>query len=200
MSNLKKETKQLLFQIPKKSSKIQKKTTKSSRANHNILMLQKSVGNQAVQQLMKNSIIQAKHTTSQSNNKYEEKKEKQEKPRDKAIEAIAKATLIMFLKTSAGKSYKKKLLNFLNKPVGLGIPIIAPIPKKFVLAGIGGTSLLSYMFAKNMNMPQGLISLVPKVVKLDINQNLTLSVQPIFKGKLNKPKELGGILNLTINF
>jgi len=143
-------------------------------------------------------VLQQKGTNPLNISRKKDKKEEKVTPKDKAIKATGKATLIMFFKTSIGKKYKKKLLNFSQKPLGMGIPIIAPIPRGIALAGLGSIPILSYMYAKNMNMPQGLVDLIPKFAKIDINKNISLSFQPIFKGKLNKPKEIGGIINFTI--
>jgi len=116
----------------------------------------------------------------------EDKKEDKETPKDKAIKAIAKASIQTFFKTGLGKNFKLKLKKFVKTPTGI------------TLTSIGGVSMLSYLFAKKMDMPQNLISLVPKFAKIDINKNISISFQPIFKGKLNKPKEIGGIINFTI--
>ena len=130
------------------------------------------------------------HTIQQSGSdisRKEEKKEEKETPRDKAIKAAGKAAVLTFLKTGIGQKFKLKLMKFAKTPGGI------------TLAGIGGSSALSYMFAKNMDAPQGLVGLVPKFAKIDVSENMTLSFQPIYKGKLGqKPKEWGGMINLTI--
>jgi len=130
------------------------------------------------------------HTIQQSGSdisRKEEKKEAKETPRDKAIKAAGKAAVMTFLKTGIGQKFKLKLMKFAKSPGGI------------TLVGIGGASALSYMFAKNMDVPQGLVGLVPKFAKIDVSENMTLSFQPIYKGKLGrKPKEWGGMINLTI--
>jgi hypothetical protein len=130
------------------------------------------------------------HTIQQSGtniSRQENKKEEKEKPRDKAIKAAGKAAVKTFFKTKLGEKFKLKLMKFAKTPGGI------------TLAGIGGASALSYMFAKNMDAPQGLIGLVPKFAKIDLSKNMTLSFQPIYKGKLGqKPKEWGGMINLTV--
>lgn len=130
------------------------------------------------------------HTIQQSGSdisRKEEKKEEKETPRDKAIKAAGKAAVMTFLKTGIGQEFKLKLMKFAKTPGGIA------------LAGIGGASALSYMFAKNMDAPQGLVGLVPKFAKIDLSENMTLSFQPIYKGKLGqKPKEWGGMIDLTI--
>lgn len=130
------------------------------------------------------------HTIQQSGtdiSRKEEKKKEKETPRDKAIKAAGKAAVKTFFKTKLGENFKLKLMKFAKTPGGI------------TLAGIGGASALSYMFAKNMDVPQGLVGLVPKFAKIDLSENMTLSFQPIYKGKLGqKPKEWGGIINLTL--
>ena len=130
------------------------------------------------------------HTIQQSGSdisRKEEKKKEKETPRDKAIKAAGKAAVMTFLKTGIGQKFKLKLMKFAKTPGGI------------TLAGIGGASALSYMFAKNMDVPQGMVGLVPKFAKIDLSENMTLSFQPIYKGKLGqKPKEWGGMINLTI--
>jgi len=58
MSEFKKTTKKALLPTSKKSSAVQKKKTSFSTKSNNILMLQKRVGNQAMQQLFKTEVIQ----------------------------------------------------------------------------------------------------------------------------------------------
>ena len=72
MSDLMKTTKKPTLQAHKKNSAIQKKPTTLQKPANDILMLQRSVGNQAVQRLMNNGIIQAKLTIGQPNDKYEQ--------------------------------------------------------------------------------------------------------------------------------
>jgi hypothetical protein len=115
------------------------------------------------------------------------RKEEKEKPKDKALKVAGKAAVKTFLKTPLGKNFKLKLKKIVKTPTGI------------TLAGISGVSALSYMFAKNMDVPQSLIGLVPKFAKIDLNKNISISFQPIYKGKFrNRPKEFGGIINLTI--
>jgi len=71
MSDLKKTSKKTTPQAPKKNV-LQKKKTNLSKPDNDILMLQKRVGNQAVQRLVNSRIIQAKLTVGQPNDKYEQ--------------------------------------------------------------------------------------------------------------------------------
>jgi len=76
MSEFKKTTKKAVIQRAKKNNAIQKKKVAFSKPANDISMLQKSVGNQAVQRLMKSGVIQAKLTIGQPNDKYEQEADK----------------------------------------------------------------------------------------------------------------------------
>jgi len=107
--------------------------------------------------------------------------------KDKAIAVAAEAAIKIFLKTKIGKNFKLKLIKFAKTPDGI------------TLVGMSGVAILAYMFAENMDVPQDLIGLVPKIAKIDLNKNMNISFQPIYKGKFReKPKEFGGIINLNI--
>lgn len=60
MSDLKKISKKTTLQAPKKNRVVQKKKTDVSKPANDILMLQRSVGNQAMQQLFQSEILQKK--------------------------------------------------------------------------------------------------------------------------------------------
>jgi len=72
MSNLKKTIKKAVVQSPKKNRTIQKKKVALTKSSNEISMLQKNMGNQAVQRLMHSGVIQAKLTIGQPNDKYEQ--------------------------------------------------------------------------------------------------------------------------------
>jgi len=72
MSEFKKTTKKAVIQTAKKNNAIQKKKVAFSKPANNISLLQRSIGNQAVQRLMESGVIQAKLTIGQPNDKYEQ--------------------------------------------------------------------------------------------------------------------------------
>jgi len=50
-----------------------------------------------------------------------------------------------------------------------------------------------------MEVPQGVVNLVPKIAKVELGKDIEIAFQPIYKGKLGeKPKEWGGMVTLTI--
>ena len=58
---------------------------------------------------------------------------------------------------------------------------------------------LAVGFAENMEVPQGLVDLVPKILKFEVGKDMEIALQPIYKGKLGeKPREWGGMLTFTI--
>jgi len=58
---------------------------------------------------------------------------------------------------------------------------------------------LTAAFAEKMEVPQGLVGLVPKIAKFEVGKNIEVSFQPIYKGTFGeKPKEWGGMVYLTV--
>jgi hypothetical protein len=58
---------------------------------------------------------------------------------------------------------------------------------------------LAAMFAEKMEVPQALVDIVPKILKLELGKDVELAFQPIYKGKFGeKPKEWGGMVTFTV--
>ncbi|MBE0430683.1 MAG: DUF4157 domain-containing protein [Dehalococcoidia bacterium] len=61
------------------------------------------------------------------------------------------------------------------------------------------TTVMSALFAANMDLPKAACALIPKLAKIELDKDIELGFQPIYKGKLTgKPNEWGGMVTLTI--
>lgn len=90
-------------------------------------------------------------------------------------------------KTEEGKKIVAKLKGALTSEEGIAILSTLAVPT------------LAIGFAEKMEVPQGAIDLVPKILKFEVGKEMEIALQPIYKGTLGeKPKEWGGKLTFTI--
>ena len=90
-------------------------------------------------------------------------------------------------KTKEGKMIGAKLKEALTTEEGMITLSMLAVPA------------LAVGFAENMEVPQGLVDLVPKILKFEVGKDMEIALQPIYKGKLGeKPREWGGMLTFTI--
>jgi len=100
---------------------------------------------------------------------------------------IAATVIKAFSKTESGKKVTKKLKEVATTKEGIAFLSMVAIPT------------IATMFAEKMEMPRGLVSLVPKIAKIELGNDMEIAFQPIYKGKFGeKPKEWGGKILFTI--
>jgi hypothetical protein len=100
---------------------------------------------------------------------------------------VAAKVLEAVSKTELGKKCTKKLMTAATSKEGIAVISTLAVPA------------LTVAFAEKMEVPQGLVGLVPKIAKFEVGKNVEVSFQPIYKGKLGeKPKEWGGMVYLTV--
>jgi hypothetical protein len=102
---------------------------------------------------------------------------------------VAAKVLEAVSKTELGKKYTKKLMTAATSKEGIAVISTLAVP------------LLTAAFANEMEVPQGLVGLVPKIAKFEVGKNVEVSFQPIYKGKFGeKPREWGGKVNLVVRW
>jgi hypothetical protein len=102
---------------------------------------------------------------------------------------IAGKVLEAASKTELGKKWTKKLKKAATSEEGIIIISALAVPA------------LAVAFAEKLDVPQGLVGLVPEIAKFKAGENVEVSFQPIYKGKFGeKPEEWGGKVNLSIKF
>lgn len=100
---------------------------------------------------------------------------------------VAAKVLEAASKTEIGKKFTKKLMTAATSEEGIVILSTLAVPA------------LTVAFAEKMEVPKGLVGLVPKIAKFEVGKNVEVSFQPIYKGKLGEaPKEWGGMVYLTV--
>jgi hypothetical protein len=100
---------------------------------------------------------------------------------------VAAKVLEAASKTELGKKYTKKLMKAATSEEGIIVLSTLAVPA------------LTAAFAEKMEVPQGLVGLVPKIAKFEVGKNIEVSFQPIYKGTFGeKPKEWGGMVYLTV--
>ena len=100
---------------------------------------------------------------------------------------MAATVIKAFSKTETGKKVTKKLKEVATTKEGIVFLSMMAVPT------------IATMFAEKMEMPQGLVSLVPKIAKIELGKNMEIAFQPIYKGRLGeRPKEWGGKVLFTI--
>ena len=100
---------------------------------------------------------------------------------------VAAKVLEAVSKTELGKKCTKKLMTAATSKEGIAVISTLAVPA------------LTVAFAEKMEVPQGLVGLVPKIAKFEVGKNVEVSFQPIYKGKFGeKPKEWGGMVYLTV--
>jgi hypothetical protein len=98
---------------------------------------------------------------------------------------IAATVIKAFSKTEPGKRITKKLKE-------AGTPEV-------VIEILKAVPTIAISFAEKMEMPQGVVDLVPKIAKIEVGKDMEIAFQPIYKGRLGeKPKEWGGKVLFTI--
>jgi len=91
------------------------------------------------------------------------------------------------MKTEKGKEVTKKLKKATTSEEGIAVLSMLAVPT------------LAAAFAEKMEVPQGVVNLVPKIAKVELGKDIEIAFQPIYKGKLGKKlKEWGGMVTLTI--
>jgi hypothetical protein len=113
---------------------------------------------------------------------------KEEPPKTtKDPKEIAATVIKAFSKTETGKKVTKKLKEVATTKEGIVFLSMMAVPT------------IATMFAEKMEMPQGLVSLIPKFAKIELGKNMEIAFQPIYKGRLGeRPKEWGGKVLFTI--
>jgi Domain of unknown function (DUF4157) len=113
---------------------------------------------------------------------------KEEPPKTtKDPKKIAATVIKAFSKTETGKKITKKLKE------------VATTKEGIVFLSMIAAPTIATMFAEKMEVPQGVIGLVPKIAKIELGKDMEIAFQPIYKGKLGeKPKEWGGKVLFTI--
>lgn len=114
--------------------------------------------------------------------------DKEEPPKTtKDPKEILEKVLEAASKTDEGKKIVAKLKGALTSEEGIAILSTLAVPT------------LAISFAEKMEVPQGAIDLVPKILNFEVGKDMEIALQPIYKGKLGeKPKEWGGMLTFTI--
>jgi membrane-associated HD superfamily phosphohydrolase len=119
--------------------------------------------------------------------KAEPEEEKEPPKTTKDPKEILGKVLEAASKTDEGKKIVAKLKGALTSEEGIAILSTLAVPT------------LAIGFAEKMEVPQGAIDLVPKILKFEVGKDMEIALQPIYKGKLGeKPKEWGGMLTFTI--
>jgi hypothetical protein len=102
---------------------------------------------------------------------------------------VAAKVLEAVSKTELGKKCTKKLMTAATSKEGIAVISTLAVPA------------LTVAFAEKMEVPQGLVGLVPKIAKFEVGKNVEVSFQPIYKGKFGeKPREWGGKVNLVVRW
>jgi hypothetical protein len=102
---------------------------------------------------------------------------------------VATKVLEAVSKTELGKKCTKKLMAAATSKEGIAVISTLAVPA------------LTAAFAEKMEVPQGLVGLVPKIAKFEVGKNVEVSFQPIYKGKFGeKPREWGGKVNLVVRW
>lgn len=103
-------------------------------------------------------------------------------------EALGK-TLEAVMATDMGKNVKERLKKAATTKEGVAVLSAMAVPA------------IAAAFANKMDVPQGLVDLVPKVAKIEPGKDMEISLKPIYKGKFGeKPKEWGGMVTFTMKW
>lgn len=130
------------------------------------------------------------HVVQQSGNHIQRKEDipgdSEEPPKTtKDPKEIATKVLQAAMETEEGKRAINQLRKGTTKEGAIAVDVLAAVT--------------SSLFAANMDLPKTACALITKVAKIELDKDIELGFQPIYKGKLTgKPKEWGGMVTLTI--
>jgi len=98
------------------------------------------------------------------------------------------------------EAIKTSAMAFLKTPLGLSLideaKEFAATPGGMTLTGLAGLTALGVWVAEDLDVPQGVFSVIPAI---ELSDTARLNIRPIWKGPIRRPTELGGMITFELD-